>query len=93
MKKNKIDFDTQLRIRKYMHFLWEQEARQTSNAENDLFGKLTQNLKYSLLSQTKGKFLFPLALFSKNFSKEFLKQVLFIMKPVTFDPDSYIFKV
>jgi len=93
MKRNKIDFDTQIKIRKYMNFVWENEKRQTSNAEDELFKKLTENLKYEFLSQTTGKILFPLALFSKNFSVEFLKQVLFIMKPMTFDPNSLIYQV
>ena len=93
MKKNSIDFDTQLRIKRYMHFLWEQERKQTSDRENALLGKLTPNLQFSLLSQTKGKILFPIELFSKNFSQEFLSQLLFIMKPITFDPDSFIYKV
>ena len=76
-----------------MHFLWKQEAKQTTHVENELIGKLTPNLRYSLLAQTKGKILFPLTIFSKNFSELFLKQLLFLMKPMTFDPDSFIFKV
>ena len=93
MKKKNIDFYTQLRVRKYMHFLWEQQAKQTSDKENALLGTLTPNLQYSLMSQTRGKILFPIELFSKNFSPDLLKQILFIMKPVTFDPDSFIYKV
>ena len=93
MKRNKIDFDTQMQIRKYMEFVWENEKKLTSNAENEFFGKLTKNLQSQFLSQTMGKTLFPLAIFSKNFSVEFLQQVLFIMKPVIFDPNSPIYQV
>jgi len=93
MKKNKIDFNTQILIRKYMHFLWDQEDKHTSKTESELFSKLTDHLKSNFLEQTTGKILFPLALFSKNFSHQFLQQVLFIMKPVTFEPNSFIYQV
>ena len=93
MQRNKIDFDTQIKIRKYMNFVWENEKKHTSKVEDELLRKLTENLKFEFLAQTTGKILFPLPLFSKNFSVEFLKQVLFIMKPVSFDPNSLIYQV
>lgn len=93
MKKKKIDFNTQILIRKYMHFHWDQEEKHTSKSELELFNKLTDNLKSTFLEQTTGKILFPLEIFTKNFSQEFLRKVLFIMKPVAFDPNSFIFQV
>ena len=93
MNKKKIDFNTQILIRKYMHFHWDQEEKHTSKSELELFSKLTDNLKSTFLEQTTGKVLFPLEIFSKNFSQEFLRKVLFIMKPVAFDPNSFIFQV
>ena len=76
-----------------MNFVWDNEEKQTSKVESELFSKLTDNLKYAFLSQTTGKMLFPLPLFTKNFSEEFLRKVLFIMKPVNFDPNSLIYQV
>ena len=93
MKKNKIDFDTQLQIKKYMNFLWKIEEMQASEKEKEIFKNLSSNLKEKVLLQTFGKILFPIPLFSKNFSKSFLLKVLTLMKPIHFDPDSVIYKV
>ena len=93
MKKNKIDFNTQIQIRKYMNFLWEKDDKQIYKNDQELFSKLSENLKYLFLSQTIGKYICSLPLFYKNFSKDFLKEILSIMKPVTFDPHAIIYKV
>jgi len=93
LKKNRIDFETQIQIRKYMNFLWEISAKETSKKEKEIFSTLSPNLQENVLSQTNGKHLFPIAMFSKNFSKDFLKKMLFLMKSMNFDPNSIIFQV
>lgn len=93
MKNNNIDFNTQIQIRKYMNFLWENGDKQIYKNDHELFSKLSENLKYLFLSQATGKYISSLPLFSKNFSKEFLKEIIFIMKPVTFDPNAIIYEV
>lgn len=93
MKKNEIDFSTQLKIKNYMNFLWVNEAKQTSGTENEIFNKFTPNLKRAFLSQTLGKFLFKVPLFERNFSKAFLEELLFVMKPMNFEANSFIYKV
>lgn len=93
MKKNSIEFETQMKIRKYMNFIWENEEKQITQMENELFSKFSENLKRTFLSQTIGKFIFSTDILSKNFSKEFLNQLMFLMKPKTFDPNSVIYKV
>ena len=52
MKKNKIDFDTQLQIKKYMNFLWKIEEMQASEKEKEIFKNLSSNLKEKVLLQT-----------------------------------------
>lgn len=76
-----------------MNFLWENEIKQTTKAESEIFNKLTPNLKKAFLSQTLGKFLLSIPLFTKNFSEDFLQELLFIMKPVNFEPNSFIYQV
>ena len=93
MKKNAIDFHTQLEIKKYMNFLWEIEKRQTSEKENEIFQMLTPNLQQKILQQTYGKVLFSIPLFTKNFSKKFLFKLLTKMHPLNFDPNSIIYQV
>ena len=77
LKKNNIDFETQMEVKKYMNFLWKIEEMQTTEKE----------------SETYGKILLQIPLFNKNFSKNFLKRVLSLMKPVYYDPNSIIYQV
>lgn len=76
-----------------MNFLRENEEKQISNAEKEILNKLSPNLRNSFLLQTLGKKVFSLPLFTKNFSELFLLNVLSIMKPLTFDPDFYLYEV
>lgn len=93
LKKNNIDFDTQIQIKNYMNYYWEDQEKQTTNEEQEIFKKLTSNLQEKILLQTNGKILFSIPLFSNNFSKHFLIKLLSIMKPITFDPGSIVYKV
>ena len=93
MKKNKIDFETQLQIKKYIHYFSEVEEKEASQKEQEIYNKLTTHLKEKILIQTYGKILFSCPVFSNNFSKDFLLKILTIMKPVHFDSDSIIYKV
>ena len=76
-----------------MNFLWENSKKDTLKKEEEIFQNLSVNLQENVLSQTNGKFLFSKPMFSNNFSREFLTRVLFLMKPVNFDPDSIIYQV
>lgn len=93
LKKNNIDFETQMQVKKYMNFLWKIEERQTTEKESEIFNKLSSHLKEEILLQTYGKILFQIPLFNKNFSKHFLTRVLSLMKPVYYDPNSIIYQV
>lgn len=93
MNKNQIDFETQIQIKKYMDYLSMNELQHINKAEKEIFNKLTPNLKEAFLLQTIGKMIFSLPLFAKNFSESFLKEVLLVMKPVYFEPNTFIYKV
>jgi len=93
LKKNKIDFDTQLQIKKYFYYFLEIEENLASQKEKEIFYKLTNNLKEKILIQTYGKILFSCPVFAKNFSRPFLHKVFSLMKPIHFDPDSIIYNV
>lgn len=93
MKKNQIDFSTQLKIKKHMNFLWKNEVNKPSNAANEILNKFTPNLKKEFLSQTLGNLLFAIPLFQRNFSREFLEELLLFIKIVNFDDNSFIYKV
>jgi len=76
-----------------MNYYWEDQEKQTNDKEQEIFKKLTSNLQEKILLQTYGKIIFPIPLFSKNFSKPFLYKILSIMKPINFDPGSVVYKV
>lgn len=76
-----------------MNFLWTVEEMQATEKENEIFNKLSSNLKEQILLQTYGNILFQIPMFKNNFSKTFLTRVLSLMKPVYFDPDSIIYEV
>lgn len=93
MKKNKIDFETQVQIKKYLNFIWDNEEKRNNKNESELFSKLSNHLKYQFLLQTNGKFLLTLNFFSENFSRELLNKLMFLMKSITFDPNSIVYQV
>lgn len=93
MKGKEIDFSTQLKIKNHLNFLWEKEQNVETKSEEEILNELDPNLKKEVLKQTLGKMLFEIPLFAKNFSKVFLEELLFIMKPVNFEANSWIYKV
>ena len=92
LKEKKIDFETQIQIKKYLNFLWENEEKHTFEKELEIFNKLTNNLKDKIRMQTYGKILFQIPLFTQNFTKSFLEKILTIMKPINFEENSLIYK-
>ena len=66
---------------------------QTTQKEQEIYNKLSINLKEEILHQTYGKSLFQIPVFYNHFSKEFLVKMFYLMKPVHFDPDSIIYRV
>ena len=79
-----------------MDFLWDNDndgEHNNSKKEEEIFNKLSFRLKEKILLQTNGKILFPLPLFSKNFTKSFLMKILSKMKPIHFEPNTIIYQV
>ncbi len=92
MKRKRVENALQARIRKYFEFLASQ-SEENVEKEDELISKLPEGLREELLFQTKGKFLQKLPLFTSNFSSEFLRKIVHIMKEVQYSPDDTIFQV
>lgn len=92
MKRKRVENTLQERIRTYFEFV-SGLSEENVEKEEQLISKLPETLRDELLFQTKGKFLGKLPLFTKNFSPEFLRKVVHIMKEVQFSPGDVIFKV
>lgn len=91
MKKEKIDFELQGRVRKYLEYIMDSEKN--ADKETELLNKLTTNLKREVLIQSNSKFLFAHPLFSKNFSKKTIEDLSLVMKKLKFSPEETIYKV
>lgn len=91
MKKEKIDFELQGRVRKYLEYVLENEKN--AEKESQVLNKLTTNLKREVLIQSNSKFLFAIPFFSKNFSKQTIQEASLIMKKLKFSPEEIIYKV
>ena len=91
MKKEKIDFELQGRVRKYLEYLMESERN--SEKQTEILNQLTTNLKREVLVQSNIKFLSALPLFSKNFSERTIEELSLIMKKLRFSPEETIYHV
>lgn len=91
MKREKIDFELQGRVRKYLEYIMDSEKNDEKQSE--LLNKLTANLKRELLVQSQSKFLFAIPLFSRNFSAATIEDLSLFMKKLKFSPEEIIFNV
>jgi len=91
MKKEKIDFELQGRVRKYLEYIMDSEKN--SEKQTELLNKLTANLKREVLVQSNSKFLFAIPLFSKNFSTSTIEDLSLFMKKLRFSPEEMVYNV
>lgn len=92
MRRNKIDFYLQNKIRNYMNFL-NDEMNENADIEKNLINKLNHSLKEEIIIRVNGSILKNIPFFFNNFSEETLRKLVFIMKEVKFYPDEMIFQV
>ena len=91
MKLKNIDNELQIRVRKYMEFVWSEEAN--VGEETDFINKLSSSLRREFYQNSHGKILNGVEFFSKNFSKPFLSLISEKIKLVKFSPEDIIYKV
>jgi len=91
MRKN-IEYDIQVKVRKYLNFIYDQDSANASK-ENDLIDKLSGSLREEILIRANGNILKMVPMFYKNFSETTLRKLVFTMKQVRFYPEEIIFQV
>lgn len=91
MKKNNVDYSFQFRIRKYNEYIFREESDYVK--EQAILNKFSKPIKQEFLSQIYGKMINSIKFLSKNFSKEFLSDLLFLIKKIDFAPEETIIKV
>ena len=80
MKNNKIDFDFQFRVRKYIEYIFREES--DKKKEDKIFKKLSKPIKDEFFNQMYGKKLNSIAFFKQNFSADGLRAISTIMKKI-----------
>ncbi|KAM3133635.1 hypothetical protein pb186bvf_014322 [Paramecium bursaria] len=87
MKQQQLDSKLQTKIKKYLQFVWQQEAKYNLKAMTD---DLSYNLKFELQLHVNGKILSYCKCLRTEFSSVCLKQILTTFKQYTAYPDEYI---
>jgi hypothetical protein len=91
MKSNKVDFDFQFRVRKYIEYIFREESDKMK--EDIIFQKLSKPIKDEFYNQMYGKKLSSITFFKQNFSSEAIKSISTIMKKIDVAPEEIVLKV
>ena len=77
-------------MRKYLEFIC--KKKNNSKKESEIINKLNKALKKEVMLEAYGKILMTTK-FKDNLSKETLESLVFCMRPQTFSPEEYVYKV
>jgi hypothetical protein len=92
MKMKNIDFDIQIKIRKYLEYIWGKGTElEKKSQENSL--ELPKSLRNEVLVRSQGEVIKQNQIFVKNFSEETLRSIAIIMIQIHFSPEEWIFMV
>jgi hypothetical protein len=92
-KSNNIDYELQVRLKKYYQFLWEFEEEDVVEKEQSILKHLSSNLREEVIMQTRGRFLDNYSVFKNNFTSDALRKISHIMRRMRYAPNDVIFQV
>jgi hypothetical protein len=90
MTRKQVDFDLQVRVRKYLEHLWMEEEIDNKEKEINIMNKLSDSLREELLIQANGRVLSKFSIFSNYFSSEALEKVAQVVGTISFAPEDII---
>ncbi len=90
MTKTHVDFELQVRVRKYLEHLWLEEEIENKDMEIQIMNRLSDSLREELLVQSHGKVLAKYSFFTNFFSEETLEKVSQVVRTVSYAPDDII---
>ena len=94
MKKRKINKQTQIKIKKYMEYMYEEEINQNSmDITNEMITSLPNKLKNNLKVDLYGNLLKSIPVLHDNFSNEFLEELSVTVTEMKFIPGEIIYSV
>ena len=92
MRSKNVPQSFQLKIRKYLEHIWNEEDKLNLENSMKVFNKLSDRLKSQLLIETNGSIVKNIQLFSSNFSQKTLNGICQIMKEERHPPGEIIFR-
>ena len=85
--------ELEIKIRKYLEFVWKQEERDNPVQEALIMNKLTRNLRDKIYLQSNVRYLKNVPFLAKILSENTLVDLSRIMKKVRFSPEELVYKV
>ena len=92
MKQRNVNTELQVRIRRYVEYLFEEERNGYQKGSN-IFSKISVVLKQELWKDTHLNYIKNIKIFSKMFSKDFLIKLTSIIEEKNFGPEEIIINV
>ena len=93
MRRKKIDFELQGKVRRYLDFILREKGEENSEKEHDLIHKLSISLKRELLLQANGNVLMSNPILKNNFSTRTIQRLTELMIPMDLAPEDYVYEV
>lgn len=92
MQTKEISHSSQIKVRKYLEHNLRAEKQNNFENARKVFEKLSKSLKHELLLEANGPIVDKINVFTSNFSKECLKEIVNIMKEENLPPGEIIFQ-
>ena len=92
MRSKNVPQTIQIKIRKYLEHLWNEEQKVNIIDSMKVFNKLSESLKSQLLLEVNGSIVKEIDLFSMNFSQKTLNGLVKTMKEEKYPPGEIIFR-
>ncbi len=93
MRRKKIDFELQGKVRRYLGFVLKEAVDESSEKESELIGKLSNSLKKELLLQANGNILMNSPILKSNFSTKLINKLTEKMIPMDLASEDKIYEV
>ncbi|CAD8145482.1 unnamed protein product [Paramecium pentaurelia] len=90
MHTKKISHQLQFQVREYLNYYWYQEQTQQTKEQTDILSQLSDDLRMQIAVESNSIVLKNCEFFNKNFSNEFLNDLLKNLQFQSFQPSSTI---
>ena len=91
MKKHKVNFELQSRVRKYLEYTVQHESN--LELENMILNKLNKSLKNELLMDSRGKFIREIPFFKENFTPATIEKIVLSFEKRQLNPEEILYNV